>query len=559
MRAPLRFSLLPLLLCAATLGGCGLGESGGPNGDLAGVVASVDALNSFEVAAETAGLLPELAGSGPYTVFAPNELAFNYLGEARDRLLDPAVRPLLVRVLRHHVVPGDVSPDDLTDGATLQTLDGTPLHVRRFGGRIYVGEAQVDTVSYRATNGRAYEVRSVLREHLTTHDRLRLSPSADPFLDMLSRAGLLSTLDDDGPFTAFVPIDDGYRRLGTSSLNLLYSAGNADLLGRLSRFHLVPGRVEALADGDALTTLEGSTLDVRRVNGELTVGGERVLSAPIETADGVIYLVSRPLLANITLAERLRIEPDLTTFSGYIQSVPSIAATLSAAGPYTLFAPNNFGVEQDLPLATRLVLLAPENAALFERLLSVHIVPGRITTADLHNGDVLTTLAGTPLLVQVDRGTYVVGGRQITEGDFSARNGVLHRMLGVIRPPVDLVDASVLAGLTNFVTSIRRAGMEAELRSEPPRTLVAFTNVAYAENSNLHTAPNIEQIIRYHLFDGAPTLVTGTYTPQFGPDREVTPNPNPRVGGYLLDGIALAVQGAVLNGHLYTVDSALRP
>ncbi|HLA63575.1 MAG TPA: fasciclin domain-containing protein, partial [Rhodothermales bacterium] len=359
MRLP-RLALIPLLLVAT---GCGLSDADQVRGDAAAVITSVDALNTFEAAAEATGLLPELAGPGPYTVFAPNELAFAYLGEARDRLLDPAVRRLLVRVLRHHVVPGDVSPDDLTDGATLQTLDGTPLHVRRFGGRIYVGEAQVDTVPRGATNGRVYEVRSVLREHLSTVDRLRLSPTADSFLDLLDDAGLLPSLGGDAaPFTLFVPVEDGFHRLGADVIALLNTPANADIRGLLARYHVVPGRVDVLQDGATLQTLSGRTLSVRNDGGNVPtfVGGERVMAPPIETPDGVIYLVARPLLGDLTLDERLRIEPTLATFNALIRRVPAANAEVTSAGPYTLFAPPSSAYDDAFPFDTRVALLTPE-------------------------------------------------------------------------------------------------------------------------------------------------------------------------------------------------------
>ncbi len=84
-------------------------------------------LATFVAAVKAAGLDTDLAGTGPYTVFAPTDDAFNKLDpEVLKALL--ADKDLLTKILRHHMVDGAVNAEDLTEG-NLTALDGTTILV----------------------------------------------------------------------------------------------------------------------------------------------------------------------------------------------------------------------------------------------------------------------------------------------------------------------------------------------------------------------------------------------------------------------------------------------
>ncbi|MSW21072.1 MAG: OmpA family protein [Actinobacteria bacterium] len=86
-----------------------------------------NSLATFLAAVKAAGLDTDLAGPGPYTVFAPTDDAFNKLDpEVLKALL--ADKDLLTKILRHHMVDGAVNAEDLTEG-NLTALDGTTILV----------------------------------------------------------------------------------------------------------------------------------------------------------------------------------------------------------------------------------------------------------------------------------------------------------------------------------------------------------------------------------------------------------------------------------------------
>ncbi len=115
----------------------------------------------------TAGLATDLAGPGPFTVFAPSNEAFSRMpAGALDNLSKPANKPVLATILKYHVVSGKLTAEQLkaqiaagNGTATLTTLAGQPLTAQLGpngnimltdvnGQKAYVDKADVD-----ATNG----------------------------------------------------------------------------------------------------------------------------------------------------------------------------------------------------------------------------------------------------------------------------------------------------------------------------------------------------------------------------------------------------------------------
>ncbi|ETX27104.1 fasciclin domain-containing protein [Roseivivax isoporae] len=112
------------------------------------------------------GLSDTLRRRGPFTVFAPREMAFWRMSQAQyDQLIDPVFRPQLARILRHHVVPERHSVFELVGRRTvLPTLAGTSLVVDGLGGNgLRAGGAPVSLSEIEATNGFAHEVDTLMR------------------------------------------------------------------------------------------------------------------------------------------------------------------------------------------------------------------------------------------------------------------------------------------------------------------------------------------------------------------------------------------------------------
>ena len=111
----------------------------------------------------------------------------------------------------------------------------------------------------------------------------------------------------------------------------------------------------------------------------------------------------------------------------------NLVGTLSGKGPFTVFAPTDAAFAK-VPTAT-LDGLAADKAAL-RSVLTFHVVPGRITAADiLKAGSAMPkTVNGQTLDVQVRDGKVYVNGAQVVTADVGASNGVIHVIDGVLLP-----------------------------------------------------------------------------------------------------------------------------
>ncbi len=121
---------------------------------------------------------------------------------------------------------------------------------------------------------------------------------------------------------------------------------------------------------------------------------------------------------------------DLSTFTSLLEDA-GLASTLGEGGPYTVFAPSNAAFAE-LGTATLDALRA--DPAGLSQLLSGHVIEGSYALASFDGGGT-TSLAGTPLDIQVDGDTVTVGGAVVLRGDIEADNGTVH-VLGAV-----LIDA----------------------------------------------------------------------------------------------------------------------
>lgn len=109
---------------------------------------------------------------------------------------------------------------------------------------------------------------------------------------------------------------------------------------------------------------------------------------------------------------------------------------LQGAGPYTVFAPTD-GAFAKLPKGTVEELLKPENKAKLTRILTYHVVKGRVKAADVVKLKSAATLAGSELAIRVEGGQVRINESLVTKADVHARNGVIHVIDSVLLPPAE--------------------------------------------------------------------------------------------------------------------------
>jgi uncharacterized surface protein with fasciclin (FAS1) repeats len=133
--------------------------------------------------------------------------------------------------------------------------------------------------------------------------------------------------------------------------------------------------------------------------------------------------------------------PDFSTLVAAVEAA-DLAETLSAEGPYTVFAPTDEAFEA-LPAGLLDALLLPENKEVLTQILTYHVVEGEVMSADIEPGDV-PTVEGEDLTIEVTGGAVTVNGATVEAADVEASNGVIHVIDEVLVPPN--VDVASLTG-----------------------------------------------------------------------------------------------------------------
>ena len=195
-----------------------------------------------------------------------------------------------------------------------------------------------------------------------------------------------------------------------------------------------------------------------------------------------------------------------------------LADTLSAAGPYTVFAPTNdafaallaeLGVTKDQLLANKPLLTA---------VLKYHVLAGRVPAAQVPLGKAITPLEGGIFKIdQVDGALRTTDGRnrsgRIVQTDVEASNGVIHVIDKVLLPADKTLVQTVLAtpALSILGEAVVAAGLVDTLNGTGPFTVFAPTNDAFAallaelgvtKDQLLANKPLLTQVLTYHVLAG---------------------------------------------------------
>ncbi len=124
----------------------------------------------------------------------------------------------------------------------------------------------------------------------------------------------------------------------------------------------------------------------------------------------------------------------LTTLVAAVKA-GELVDVLKGDGPFTVFAPTNEAFAK-LPAGTVENLLKPENKAQLVKILTYHVVPGKVMSSDLKNGQMAKTVEGSSIKVTLMDGKAMINNATVTAADIVADNGVVHVIDTVIMPPM---------------------------------------------------------------------------------------------------------------------------
>lgn len=266
-----------------------------------------------------ADLTTTLSGSGPYTVFAPTNAAFNaFLSANGFANIDAVPVPALKAVLLNHVVAGKVLSGDLETGYVKTLAKGSASASNTLSMYINVGDnvvinggtanggATVTTADLVASNGVIHVVNGVIGLPSVVNHAIA-NPAFAVLVTALTRndqPDFVGTLSGNGPFTVFAPTNDAFVSLLTElGLSGLADVPQATLEATL-KYHVVAGAnvlASNLTNNQSVSTFLGQSFTVQLpTSGPQIVDASgrtsQIIATDVQAENGVIHALNKVLL-----------------------------------------------------------------------------------------------------------------------------------------------------------------------------------------------------------------------------------------------------------------------
>ena len=261
----------------------------------------------------------------------------------------------------------------------------------------------------------------------------------------LEAADLVETLSGEGTFTVFAPTDEAFAALPDGMLEDLLADPNA--LKQILLYHVVGDVVmaETVVTLDNAETLEGSTVAIEVVDGNVFLNDSQVTSTDIEASNGVVHVIDKVLVPEMEEAvsndvvEDVKSIAEVAVAGGFNTLVAALGAadlveTLSGDGAFTVFAPTDEAFAA-LPEGMLEGLLADTEA--LTQILLYHVVGDVVKAETVVTLDEAETLAGDKVSIEVVDGNVFVNDSKVTSTDIEASNGVIHVIDKVLVPGMD--------------------------------------------------------------------------------------------------------------------------
>jgi transforming growth factor-beta-induced protein len=266
-----------------------------PPGDIVETAVADGRFTTLAAALGAADLVETLQGEGPFTVFAPTDDAFAALPEGTVEALLADI-PALTDILLYHVTPGRLFAADVLAEETLPTVLGKNLEVRMDMGNAYVNDSQIIITDILTSNGVIHVIDAVLLPQMDIVETAVADGRFTTLAAALEAAGLIETLQGEGPFTVFAPTDDAFAALPAGTVEALLN--DIPALTDILLYHVVSGKVmaEDVVTLDSAETVLGQDVSIRVENGNVYINNAQVIITDIETSNGVIHVIDTVLL-----------------------------------------------------------------------------------------------------------------------------------------------------------------------------------------------------------------------------------------------------------------------
>ena len=262
-----------------------------------------------------ADLVSTLSGPGPFTLFAPNNTAFDiFLTQAGTGSIENTPADVLAAVLTNHVVGGEIMAADVTTSyistASATSFDGAPLSIyfNTDSGVTINGISNVTETDIDVSNGVIHTVDAVIAQP-TVVTFATADPNFSILVAALTRSDLsidfISVLSGTGPFTVFAPTNTAFENLLNS--NPAWNGLNdipAEVLQNVLLYHVTDaGNVRAadITDDAAVPSLlsgETFSIDISGSQPVINAGqnSANIIATDVQGINGVIHVIDTVIL-----------------------------------------------------------------------------------------------------------------------------------------------------------------------------------------------------------------------------------------------------------------------
>lgn len=256
---------------------------------------------------QAAELVDTLKGEGPFTVFAPTDDAFAKLPAGTlDNLLLPENKQALTDILLYHVVSGNVMAADVVNLDSATTVLGKDVAIKVENGKVFINDAEVIITDIETSNGTIHVIDAVILppadEAAAPGTIVDIAVGDERFSTLVAAvtaAGLVETLQGEGPFTVFAPTNDAFAALPAGTLDSLLLPENKQALTDILLYHVVAGKVMAsdVVGLSAAPTVLGKDITITIKDGNVYLNDTvQVIITDIEASNGVIHVIDAVLL-----------------------------------------------------------------------------------------------------------------------------------------------------------------------------------------------------------------------------------------------------------------------
>jgi uncharacterized surface protein with fasciclin (FAS1) repeats len=161
------------------------------------------------------------------------------------------------------------------------------------------------------------------------------------------------------------------------------------------------------------------------------------VAAPVSAQEKTVMVGGAAMFPSKNIVQNAVNSKDHTTLVAAVKAA-GLVETLEGKGPFTVFAPTNAAFGK-LPAGTVDSLVKPENKATLTKILTYHVVPGKLAASDLKDGMKLKTAEGEQLTVKHQDGKVWIidakgGSSMVTISNVNQSNGVIHVVDTVLMP-----------------------------------------------------------------------------------------------------------------------------